>query len=92
MSYYTPKTLKHIFEKEGFRTKSIKATGISLTRLKTSKSTSNQELISKTSDNEIIRNRFENNVILKILKKSINWFLTFFGIGDALKGMFIKYD
>ena len=92
LSYYTPKTLKHIFEKEGFRTKSIKATGISLTRLKTSKSTSNQELISKTSDDEIIRNRFENNVILKILKKSINWFLTFFGIGDALKGMFIKYD
>jgi 2-polyprenyl-3-methyl-5-hydroxy-6-metoxy-1,4-benzoquinol methylase len=90
LSYYTPKTLKHVFEKEGFRTKSIKATGLSLTRLKTSKSTSNQELISKTSDDEIIRNRFENNVILKILKKSINWFLTVFGVGDALKGTFIK--
>lgn len=92
LSYYTPKTLKYVFEKEGFRTKSIKATGISLTRLKTSKSTSNQELISKTSDDEVIRNRFENNVILKILKKSINCFLTVFGVGDALKGMFIKHD
>ena len=92
LSYYTPKSLKFIFNRSGFKTKKIKATGISFTRLKTSKSTSNQELISKTSDDENIRNRFENNVILKILKKSINCFLTVFGVGDALKGMFIKHD
>ena len=90
LSYYTPKTLKYVFEKEGFRTKSIKATGISLTRLKTSKSTSNQELISQTSDDEVMRNKLEKNVTLKILKKTINWFLTVLGIGDALKGSFEK--
>lgn len=90
LSYYTPKMLKYVFEKEGFRTKNIKATGISLTRLKTSKSTSNQELISQTSDDEVMRNRLETNIALNSIKKFTNWLLTFFGIGDALKGTFIK--
>ena len=90
LSYYTPKTLKYVFEKEGFRTKNIKATGISLTRLKTSKATSNQELISQTSDDEVMRNKLETSVILKSVKIFLNWNLTFFGIGDALKGTFIK--
>ena len=83
-------SLKYVFEKEGFRTKSIKATGISLTRLKTSKSTSNQELISKTSDDEVMRNKLETSAILKSLKMLLNWNLTLFGVGDALKGYFIK--
>ena len=90
LSYYTPKTLKYVFEKEGFRTKNIKATGISLTRLKTSKATSNQELISQTSDDEVMRNKLETSVILKSVKIFLNWNLTFFGVGDALKGTFIK--
>lgn len=90
LSYYTPKTLKYVFEKEGFRTKSIKATGISLTRLKTSKSTSNQELISQSSDDEVMRNKLESSAILKSLKILLNWNLTLFGVGDALKSTFIK--
>ena len=73
LSYYTPKTLKYVFEKEGFRTKNIKATGISLTRLKTSKATSNQELISQTSDDEVMRNKLETSVILKSVKIFLNW-------------------
>lgn len=90
LSYYTPKTLKYVFEKEGFRTKNIKATGISLTRLKTSKATSNQELISQTSDDEVMRNKLETSVILKSVKIFLNWNLTLLGVGDALKGTFIK--
>lgn len=90
LSYYTPKSLKFIFNKAGFKTENVKATGISLTRLRTSKAKSNQELISKTSDDEVMRNRLETNIMLKSIKKFINWWLTIFGIGDALKGTFVK--
>lgn len=90
LSYYTPKSLKFIFNKVGFKTKHVKATGISITRLKTSKAISNQGFISKTSDDEVIRNRLETNIALNSIKKFVNWLLTFFGVGDALKGTFIK--
>ena len=90
LSYYTPRTLRKVFNRTGFKTKRIKATGISLTRLKTSQSFSNQEIISKKSDDEIVRNRLENNFFLKFIKFLVNWNLTFFGVGDALKGYFVK--
>ena len=90
LSYYTPKSLKFIFNRSGFKTKKIKATGISLTRFKTSNNSSDQELISKTSDDEVMRNKLETNVFLKAIKILVNWNLTFIGVGDALKGYFIK--
>jgi 2-polyprenyl-3-methyl-5-hydroxy-6-metoxy-1,4-benzoquinol methylase len=90
LSYYTPKTLKKVYNLSGFKTRKVEATGISLTRLKTSKGTSNQELISETSDDEVLRNKFESKWYLKAAKNTINGVLTFLGKGDSLKGEFIK--
>jgi 2-polyprenyl-3-methyl-5-hydroxy-6-metoxy-1,4-benzoquinol methylase len=90
LSYYTPKTISKLFTGQGFKTQKIQTTGISLTRLRTSKGTSNQEFISKESDDEVLRNQFENRWYLKTIKSMINATLSLVGKGDSLKGWFIK--
>ena len=90
LSYYTPNTLKKVFTRVGFKTKKIQSTGISLTRLKTSKKVSKQPFISKESDDEKIRVQIENKKHLQFLKYLVNSFLTIIGKGDALKGWFTK--
>ena len=91
LSYYTPRTLKKVFTLVGFSTKKIQSTGISLTRLKTSKGVSKQRFISKESDDEKIRDQIERKVHLQFLKRIVNSLLTLVGKGDSLKGYFVKY-
>jgi len=90
LSYYTPKTLKRVFKEAGFSTKKVLATGVSLTRIKKSKGTSNQAIVSATSDDEKLRNQIAANPFLGVIKAVINWNLTLFGIGNSLKGWFVK--
>ena len=90
LSYYTPKTLKKVFTRAGFKTKKIQSTGISLTRLKTSKGVSKQSFISEKSDDEKIRKQLETNKYLHRLKFFFFIILTITGKGDSLKGWFVK--
>ncbi|MDA9120882.1 class I SAM-dependent methyltransferase [Flavobacteriales bacterium] len=90
LSYYTPKTLKGVFKETGFKTKKVLATGVSITRIKKSKGTSNQAIVSATSDDEKLRNQIAGNPLLGIAKDIINWKLTLFGVGNSLKGWFVK--
>ena len=79
-----------MFKNIGFSTIKIETTGFSITRLKTSKGTSDQDYISRNSDDEQIRNKLESIKILKTIKIVINAILTILGVGDSLKGLFIK--
>mgnify|MGYP006086292841 CR=1 FL=1 len=90
LCYYTTKTLAKLFNDNGFRTHKIQTTGISLTRLRTSKGKSNQEFVSETSDDEMVRYKIERNKSLRIGKRFANAILNLFKIGDSLKGSFIK--
>lgn len=90
LSYYTPKTIKRLFTDNGFKKKKIETTGYSRTRLKTSQGTSDQEFISEKSDDEQMRNRIEKNSLLQFAKKTVNFGLSLFGIGDSLKIRFEK--
>jgi 2-polyprenyl-3-methyl-5-hydroxy-6-metoxy-1,4-benzoquinol methylase len=90
LSYYTPKTLSSLFKRNGFKKYRIETTGISMTRLKTSKGTSQQAFISKSSDDEKLRVQIEERSYLQLAKRTVNAMLTLFGIGDSLKGWFIK--
>lgn len=90
LSYYTPKTLKRVFKEAGFQTKKVLATGVSITRIKKSKGTSKQATISATSDDEKLRNQIAGNPLLGVAKDIINWKLTLFGVGNSLKGWFVK--
>jgi 2-polyprenyl-3-methyl-5-hydroxy-6-metoxy-1,4-benzoquinol methylase len=90
LSYYTPRTLKKLFTKLGFSKLKIQTTGISLTRLKTSQGQTSQAFISETSDDEQLRNKIEEKKYLQLAKRIVNETLTLFGIGDSLKGWFVK--
>lgn len=90
LSYYTPKTLSRLFTINNFKKVKIQTTGISLTRLRTSKGISSQEIISANSDDEFIRNTLDSRYFFRLVKSLINHLLTFFGVGDSLKGIFIK--
>jgi 2-polyprenyl-3-methyl-5-hydroxy-6-metoxy-1,4-benzoquinol methylase len=90
LSYYTPKTLKKVFRNTGFKTQKIQSTGISLSRLKSSKGKTTEAPISEHSTDEHLRNQAENKWYMKAAKNIVNSFLTFTGKGDSLKGWFIK--
>lgn len=90
LSYYTPKTLHRLFTRTGFVKQKIQTTGISLTRLRTSQGKKSQAFISETSDDEQLRNKIEDKAHLQVAKKMVNGTLTMFGVGDSLKGWFIK--
>ncbi|MCB9191041.1 MAG: methyltransferase domain-containing protein [Flavobacteriales bacterium] len=90
LSYYNPKTLKCVFSETGFKTKKVLATGVSITRIKKSQGKSDQATISKTSDDEKLRNQIAGNPLLGLAKDIINWKLTLFGVGNSLKGWFVK--
>jgi len=90
LSYYTPKTLKRLFKSKGFHALKVLATGISITRLKTSSGKSDQEYISETSDDELLRNKIEKNQLLQFAKSAVNKSLTLLGVGGSLKGYFMK--
>lgn len=88
--YFTKKTLKRLMESEGFMTRSIKTTGYSYTRQRTSTGKSNQSFVSETSDDEMLRYRIEKNIFLKFGKSIFNFLLNIFKVGDSLKGTFVK--
>lgn len=90
LCYYTKKTLKRIFETHNFETERISTTGISLTRLRTSKGKSNQAYVSETSDDEMLRHRIEKNKGLRFFKTLTNGVLNLLNVGDSLKASFIK--
>ncbi len=90
LCFFTKKTLRKLFSEAGFNVQQIKTTGISLTRIKTSKGKSNQAYVSETSDDEILRHKIENSRFLNFGKKVANWGLNLFGVGDSLKGDFEK--
>ncbi len=90
LSYYTPSTLKRVFKEAGFSPKKVLATGVSITRIKKSQGKSDQAIISATSDDEKLRNQIAGNPLLGVAKDVINWKLTLFGVGNSLKGWFVK--
>jgi 2-polyprenyl-3-methyl-5-hydroxy-6-metoxy-1,4-benzoquinol methylase len=90
LSYFTRKSIKNLFQNSGLSSKRIWTTGYSFTRLRTRKGKSNQDYVSETSDDEMLRHRMENNPFLRAIKSIINGVLNLFKIGDSLKGIFVK--
>lgn len=88
LSYYTKGTLNYLLRSQGFKKIYIKATGISITRLR--RNAQDKHYISPTSDDEKARNIFERNCFTKRIKGFINWFLSVTGIGNSIKGLYCK--
>lgn len=90
LSYYTKSTLNKVTKRHGLRPIKFESTGISITRLKTSKKKSNEQLISKNSSDEILRTKLDSKWYLTLLKKFINFSLTLSNTGMTLKGYYLK--
>ena len=88
--YFTKNTLQSLFEQHGFETSKIKTTGYSVTRKKTSQGKSNQDFVSETSDDEMLRYKIEKSTLLKTGKNTANWALNKLKVGDSIKATFIK--
>ncbi len=90
LCYYSPKTLENLFIQIGFKTFRIQTTGISISRLKAKNGRPEISVISENSTDENMRKKIDQNKGLQGIKHLINWGLTQIGIGDSLKGWFIK--
>lgn len=90
LSYYTPKTIRFLAKKTGFKPKKILTTGIVLGDLKTQKQKETLQNNTMNQEVESIREQAESNPFFQFAKRLINAFLSFFGIGDSLKGWFVK--
>lgn len=90
LCYYTPKTLKKLMTEHGFAVEKVKTTGLSMTRIKTSKGRSDQDYVCETSDDEMLRYRIEKNAAMRALKTTANGMLDLIKVGDSLKGTFRK--
>jgi len=91
LSYYTPKTLNYLFQTNGFQKKAIQTTGISFTRIKnTLKPAAVESLVAEDSTDEVIRRKIASNGVFAFTKNVANYFLDTFGIGNSLKGWFVK--
>jgi 2-polyprenyl-3-methyl-5-hydroxy-6-metoxy-1,4-benzoquinol methylase len=89
LSYYTQKTLKHLFKRHGFNTESLKSSGISFSRIQ--QSTNEKSRADEfTYTDETVRQKVESNFFLKVAKGVVNAVLNYFSAGDSLKAVFIK--
>ncbi|MDZ4792739.1 MAG: class I SAM-dependent methyltransferase [Bacteroidota bacterium] len=90
LCYYTKRTINYLMKKSGFKKLKLKATGISMTRIRISMKKSNEALISPTSTDEKIRESFESNKLMGFIKNCINVVFSLTGTGSSLKGWYIK--
>jgi len=88
LGYFTPRTLKKLFNSQQFKTKKVTTTGFSITRFKGSLNISKQQVVSSVSDDEKLRVKAESNPLLKFTKSAINFILNTTGLGTSLKGWF----
>jgi 2-polyprenyl-3-methyl-5-hydroxy-6-metoxy-1,4-benzoquinol methylase len=93
LSYYTKITLNNLFVSNGFKKLNISSTGISVSRIKHSRSKkvaySLKKLNKKDFDKEI-RELSESSKFGLLIKSFINKALNLSSLGNSLKGYFIK--
>ncbi len=96
LSYYTPRTLKRVFEKAGFRTLKIETTGFSpgtVRRVLRPVAAPNAPAPQKTcagGPDEALRLQIESRTAFRWAKSAANAVLNLFRLGDSLKGTFQK--
>ena len=87
LSYYTPKTINHLFTKSKFNKVSLKTTGFSYASIKNE--LKNSQAATRILD-EQFRAKTEKSTFMAIAKQVVNAFLTLFGTGDTIKALYKK--
>lgn len=90
LAYFTRKTLSDAAKRSGLKRIKFLSTGISITRIKTSKNTADEQIIEESNSDEQLRQKIEQKWYLAVAKSGINGVLTLFNWGMTLKGYYIK--
>ncbi|MCB9194905.1 MAG: class I SAM-dependent methyltransferase [Flavobacteriales bacterium] len=90
LSYYSKSTLNYVLKKNGLRRAKFLTTGISITRIKKSKNNSDEKYVSKTSSDEVLREKIATRWYLSVAKSLVNFLLTITSTGMTLKAYYIK--
>jgi predicted SAM-dependent methyltransferase len=95
LTYYTPSSLRYLFEHNGFRKINLVTTGVSPGRIFSiiKNSSKNGKMVMNADTQQIdepLRERIESSALLKIARDTTNNILTLTGTGDSLKGTFQK--
>ncbi len=94
LSYYTPKTVNYLLTKCGFKKLKLQSAGISITRIQESLRRKNGKqsghYISQDTSDERIRVTMDSNRMAGVAKTAINGILNACGVGNSLKGWYIK--
>ena len=90
LSYYTKTTLNNAAVRNGFDIVKVLSTGLSITRIKTSKKISSEKLASENSSDELLRQKINKKWYLNLTKHLTNKILTATSLGMTLKGYYVK--
>lgn len=90
LTYYTKRTFGKLLRDNGFKKIKILSTGISLTRLRTSKRIFKEKLISESSSDERLRQKLASRWYFQVFKQLVNIALAVTNTGMTLKGYYIK--
>ncbi len=89
LCYYTHRTLNLLLTNNGFRKVKIKTTGISIARIKNSKSGNKEKHSTEINNDESLRESLELGY-KKQLKNLINWVLNLLKVGNSMKAYYEK--
>jgi len=90
ISFFTSKTMKQLLIDSGFSPIIVKTNGITFTRRSKNNRQLNDSDTARASTTETIRELTEEKIILRLMKKIINFFLNLTRLGDTIKCYAIK--
>jgi 2-polyprenyl-3-methyl-5-hydroxy-6-metoxy-1,4-benzoquinol methylase len=88
LCYYSKKSLSRAMKESGFKKVSLRTEGISPERLVTSMENKKVDHSSATTRDELLRQRLESSIFLKLLKRFTNSVLNILSLGESLKAVY----
>lgn len=90
LTYYSAFTLNRILGKHHFKKEFLITTGIAISRLRKSLGMKETNNLKEKNTDELLREKIEASDGLNKIKRILNYFLSSFKIGDAMKALYIK--
>ncbi|MEO8590479.1 MAG: class I SAM-dependent methyltransferase [Flavobacteriales bacterium] len=90
LNYFTPRTLRQLGATQHLRPTTMLTTGVSLVRLRGRHTDDSERRKAVMASQDDFREQLEVKPLLKLAKRMINAVLDLFGIGDSMKGTFVK--
>ena len=90
LSYYTPRTLNRLVTTHGFAKRKLQSTGLSLSRIRASRSQQVTPSVMSGAGDQDLRGRIERRAHLRLVRSMANRLLSALGIGATIKGWWVR--